>query len=181
VISSVSPLGPRRLARQFVGIALVAIAVVACDPLADAGTPPPLDYVPSRPQIDVIGTISGETTEGDTTDYQLADGRTVKVDSSTRRRVGPPGGSPAILVVGSDDRGGWVAVVGHQDGTPDGCHVLNQLGYDLGESIAIAGVRWKKAPGFHTSLQTPSFGSPYPEGARFCLDEHAQVAEIIAP
>ena len=175
------PKGDRRATGHLAVAAAIALAAVACNPLADSGTPPPLDRVPSRSQIDVVGTITGETTAGDTTDYQLSDGQTVKVDFSTKRRVGVPGGSPAILVVGTDDRGGWVAVVGHQDGTPDGCHVLNQLGYDLGDSIAIGGVSWKKAPGFHTSLQTPSFGLPYDQGARFCLDETAQVAEILGP
>ena len=173
--------GDRRMKRRVAALAAIVVVVIACDPLADSGTPPPLDHVPSRSQIDVVGTITGETIQGDTTDYQLSDGQTVKVDSSTNRRIGPPGGSPAILVVGTDDRGGWVAVVGHQNGTPDDCHVLNQLGYDLGDSIAIGGVRWKKAPGFHSSLETPPFGLPYDQGARFCLDERAQVAEILAP
>jgi hypothetical protein len=129
----------------------------------------------------VPGTIVSEATRDSVTEFTLADGRVISVDFSTKRRVGPPGGGPSILVLGRDDRGEWVAVIGHQDGTPEGCHVLNQVGYDLFDSIAIGGVRWRKAPGFHAAIRVPPLGQPYDPGSRFCLDEKAQVTEVVAP
>ena len=167
-----------------VRIALVvslALMIAACTELIDSGSPPPLDHVPADSAIEIVGTIKGESTRDSVTEFELTDGRRISVDFSLKRRVGPPGGSPAILVVGQDDRGDWAAVVGHQAGTPEGCHVLNQLGYELGQSIAIGGVSWRKAPGFSTPLPTPQRLQPYEPGARFCLDDNAQVQEVLAP
>jgi hypothetical protein len=174
----------RRAIASVVGIGSVAALVLAlsgCAALIDSGSTPPLDHPPADSQIEVVGTINGETTRDSVTDFELSDGRLITVDFSTKRRVGRPGGSPAILVVGRDDRGDWAAVIGHQDGTPDGCHVLNDLGYDLGRSIAVGGVSWRKSPRFHAPVQTPRLGQAYDQGARFCLDENAQVVEVIAP
>jgi len=166
---------------RFASVVGLSFVIVACAELTDGGSTPPIDHVPADSVIEIVGTIQGESTRDSVTDFELTDGRRIPVDFSLKRRVGPPGGSPAILVVGKDDRGDWAAVIGHQDGTPEGCYVLNELGYDLGGSIAIAGVSWRKAPGFTTPREVPQRLQPYEQGARFCLNENAQVEEVLAP
>jgi hypothetical protein len=170
-------------ARPTVTLALLfCLLVASCDLAEGQGTSPPLSPVPGPSQIDIVGTVISETSRNATsTEFKLSDGRVTSVDFATKRRIGHAGASPAILVVGRDERGGWVAIVGHQDGTPDGCHVLNQLGYELGNSIVIGGVRWTKSPGFRPRGGLPSVLQPYPQGSRFCLDEKAQVIDVIAP
>lgn len=161
------------------GLVIVMLLTAACDTSLPE-TPPPLSPVPGPSEIETVGTIVSESSRDTTTDFSLSDGRVITVDLSTKRRVGPPGGSPAILVMGHDNQGGWIAEIGHQDGTPDDCHVLNELGYELGDSIAIGGVRWQKAPTFHSSLPS-QVGEAYAQGARFCLNDQAQVTGIINP
>lgn len=159
--------------------AVVLTLFVGCEPWLAAETPPPLDHVPGPSQIQVVGPIVGESTRDQVTEFEIADGLVVSVDLSKKRQVVPPGGSPALLVVGVDDRGEWVAVIGHQDGTPEGCHVLNSVGYELGDSLAIAGVRWQKATDFTTPIPAPAVGRPYPDGTRFCLNGVAEVDRVL--
>jgi hypothetical protein len=166
-----------RLTLLIVLVGLVAGCGVFIGPPPE--TAPPLSSVPALPQIRIVGTISGESTRGNITEYQLEDGRVASVDSSITRRIGLPGGTPAILVLGRDDTSDWVAVVGHQVGAPGGCHVLNQLGYELGDSIAVGGVRWRKAPTFHSAVSVPPIGQAYDDGTRFCLDDMARVYDVI--
>ena len=162
-------------------LAALVLLLASCDAFEGPGTPPPLSPVPGPSDIQVVGTIVSETARDLTREFRLSDGRVIAVDFSTKRRVGPAAGPPAILVLGRDDRGDWAAVVGHQDGTPDGCHVLNEIGYELGDSIAIAGVRWRKGSGFHTPVPVPPLVQFYAQGSRFCLNDKAQVTEVIAP
>ena len=171
----------RRTATRTALLTAFALLLVSCVAVEGPETPPPLSPVPGPSDIEVVGTIVSETTQDLTTEFRLSDGRVIPVDFSSNRRVGPPGGSPATLVLGRDDRGDWAAVIGHQDGTPDGCRVLNQIGYDLGVSIAIAGVSWLKAPTFHSAVQVPPLVQAYAQGSRFCLDDKAQVTEVLAP
>jgi hypothetical protein len=166
-----------RAGTLFAGMLLLA----GCAPWDAIGTEPPLSPIPGLSEIEVVGTIVSETSSDPITEFTLADGRVISVDTTTVRWVAPIGGSPALLVLGRDDIGDWIAVPGHQDGTPDGCHVLNHPGYELGDSIAVGGVRWLKAPGFLVPGGTPPLGQPYPGGTRYCLDERAQVAEILRP
>jgi hypothetical protein len=170
----------RMIARWAACLAAAAVLLAACDVGEGPETPPPLSPVPGPSEIQVIGTIVGQSVVDSVTDYELADGRVIRVDLASKRRVALPGGSPAILVLGRDDRGEWAVEIGHQDGTPEGCHVLNKLGYDLGDSIAIGGVRWRKSPGFHSAVRVPPLGQAYDQGIRFCLDENALVTEILA-
>jgi hypothetical protein len=157
-----------------------AILIVACDPFSEEPTPEPLLQVPAPSQIQVVGTITGQSQRQTTVDYTLADGRIITVDLDTRRMVGQEGGSPALLVLGRDAQGDWIALPGHQDGLPDGCHVMSQDGHELGDSIAIAGILWLKARGFSVPF-TPPMRFPYPPGSRFCLDGQARVASVIGP
>ena len=167
---------PIRVAALLVCVVLLS----ACDPFWDDGSVKPLEQVPGPSDVQAVGTITGQSQRDTTVKYELADGRVITVDLATRRMVGNEGGSPAILVLGRDDRGEWIAVPGHQDGLPDGCHVLSQDGFELGDSIAIAGVRWPKAPEF-APVSVPALGFPYPAGTRFCLDEQARVEAVISP
>jgi hypothetical protein len=129
--------------------------------------------------VRLVGTITGESTRGNITTYQLSDGRVATVDSSVTRAIGLPGGTPAILVLGRDETSDWAAVVGHQVGAPEGCHVLNQLGYELGDSVAIGGIRWLKAQTFRSAVPVPPVGRAYDDGTRFCLDETGHVYDVI--
>ena len=156
-----------------------AMLVAACDPFWDDRSSRPLDHVPGPSEVQAVGRITGQSQRDTRVKYELADGRVFTVDLETRRMVGNEGGSPAILVLGRDALGDWIAVPGHQDGLPDGCHVLSQDGFELGDSIAIDGVRWPKAPDFAAS-PVPALGFPYPAGTRFCLDEQAHVQAVIS-
>ena len=171
----------RRAAARTAFLALVVFLMASCSVFEGPGTPPPLWPVPGPSAIQLVGTVVSETVKDLTYQFRLSDGRVIAVDFSTKRQVGHPGGPPAILVLGRDDRGDWAAVIGHQDGTPDGCHVLNQIGYELGISVAIAGVSWRKAANFHSAVQVPPLGQFYAQGSRFCLDDTAQLTEVLAP
>lgn len=157
-----------------------AILVAGCDPFLDDGSVKPLEQVPGPSQIEVVGVITGQSQRDSTVDYVLGDSRVIEVDLHTRRRVGQVGGSPAILVLGRDGQGAWISEPGHQEGVRDTCYVLAQDGFELGDSIAIDGIRWLKAPGF-TAPSIPAFRFPYPAGSRFCLDEQARITDVIAP
>lgn len=165
--------------RRTAWLAAVAFALASCHFAPGVETPPPLSPIPGPSEIRAIGTIVGESSRDSTTEFTLADGRVITVDFSTTRQIGLPGGSPAILVLGHDDEGDWAAQVGHQDGTPEGCHVLNQLGYELGDSLAISGVRWRKAPTFRANVPEPRLGQPYEDGTRFCLDDMGLVSGLL--
>jgi hypothetical protein len=156
------------------------VLVGACEPFWDDGTTKPLERIPGPSEIQTIGVITGQSQRDAVVDYVLADGRVIEVDLNTRRRVGQVGGSPAILVLGRDSQGLWISEPGHQGGLPDGCMVLVQDGFELGDSIAIDGVRWSKAPDF-VAPTTPEIRYPYPAGSRFCLDADARVTDVIAP
>lgn len=163
--------------------ALVAVLLVVagCGGFGDPGVEaaPPLSPVPGMSVIRTVGTIAGESAQGNVTEFRLTSGAIVTVDFSTTRQIGLPGGSPAILVLGRDNRSDWVAVVGHQVGAPAGCHVLNLVGHELGDSIAIGGVRWRKAPNFSSPGSLPGIGQAYSDGTRFCLDEIGRVHTVI--
>lgn len=133
---------------------------------------------PSRSDVLVVGTVQQASENGPISEFRLADGRTLSFDLSVVRPVHLGGGEPLLLVSGRDENGEWMALIGHQDGTPDGCHVLNEAGFDFGASIAIAGVQWPKAPTF-VWTNAPGPGSLYPGGTRFCLDDTARVSQII--
>jgi hypothetical protein len=165
--------------RRTTSLAAVVFLLTSCDISQGVETPPALSPIPGPSEIRAIGIIVGESSRDSTTEFRLSDGRVISVDFSRTRQIGQPGGSPAILVLGHDDEGDWVAEVGHQDGTPEGCHVLNQLGYDLGDSIAIAGVRWRTAPGFRANVPKPRLGQPYEDGTRFCLDDMGLVSGLL--
>jgi hypothetical protein len=165
---------------RLASLAILAFLVVACEPFWDDGTTKPLDQIPGPSEIQAIGIITGESQRDTIVEFTLADGRVIEVDLKTRRRVGQVGGSPALLVLGRDSHGAWISEPGHQDGLPDSCKVLAQDGFELGDSIAIDGVRWFKAPGF-VAPTTPEIRYAYPAGSRFCLDEQARVTDVIAP
>lgn len=144
-------------------------------------TPQPLSSIPGPSVLRLVGAIAQQETRDQTTSYRLANGRDVTVDASSDRLIVDTGGSPAILVMGRDSHGDWAAVVGHQDGTPPDCYILRDRGYELGDSIAIDGVRWPKAASFESGGQAPPIAHPYPGGTRFCLDDQARVRQLIAP
>lgn len=165
--------------RRTTWLAAVVFLLASCAISQGVETPPPLSPIPGPSEIRAIGTIVGESSRDSTTEFKLSDGRVITVDFATTRQIGQPGGSPAILVLGHDDEGDWVAEVGHQDGTPEGCHVLNQLGYELGDSLAIGGIRWLKAPRFRANVPQPRLGQPYADGTRFCLDDLGRVSGLL--
>ena len=159
----------------------VLLVVAGCGgfPNAAAETAPSLSPVPGVSVIRTVGTIAGESARGNITEFRLTSGAVATVDFSTTRQIGLPGGSPAILVLGRDDDSDWVAVAGHQAGAPQRCHVLNLVGHELGDSIAIGGVRWRKAPTFRSPVPLPAVGHAYGDGTRFCLDEMGRVYGVI--
>lgn len=153
------------------GCGMVAVPMPA-DPATPATPPPAIGRILHATVITDERAVDQRST------YDLADGRTVEVDRATQRVVFSWGGSPLMLVEGADAAGPWWAIVGHQDGMPADCFVMNERGFDYGDAVAIAGVRWPKAPGFQPAA-TPAFAQPYPHGARFCLDSHAQVTSLV--
>jgi ABC-type Fe3+-hydroxamate transport system substrate-binding protein len=161
---------------------VMALAVAACgvEPAASP-SPAPLPSVPGQSHVRVVSRILDVRVAGSRRAYRLANGQTVTVDSSAQRIVSDNGGNPEFLVVAHDDAADWFAVIGHQEGTPEGCLFLNQTGYELGDSIVIVGVRWQKGPALPVPGQRPEIGFPYPDGTRFCLDEQARVSAILAP
>jgi hypothetical protein len=150
----------------------------ASDPVPSAlssielATPPP-----GISEITAIGTVVDEMGADPHIEFRLSDGRSLAFDLLTMRWVVRGAGDPMLLVSGHDAAGAWLAVIGHQDGTPAGCHTLNQAGYDFGTTIAIAGIRWPKAPTLATQGVVP--GQSYPPDARFCLDDLGRVDRIL--
>lgn len=158
-----------------------SLLLAGCDPEPQPSalaTPTPTP-TPGISEITAVGVVVEESDRAPITEFLLQDGRALSYDLSVVRVVERGGGEPRLLVAGRDSDGEWLAVVGHQDGTPPGCHVLNQRGYELGPSIAIAGIRWPKAPTLSWPGQVPPIGQPYPANARFCLDDAGRVNRIL--
>ncbi len=157
---------------------LLACSLVSgCAPAALPTAEP--TATPSLSRILTVGEVLTEQARAPSVSFGLADGRTVSFDLGSTRLIARGAGEPSLLVAGRDDTGEWLAVIGHQDGTPDDCHVLNQPGYEMGTTIAIAGIRWTKAPALQAQGLTPARGAAYPDGTRFCLDSLARVTTVI--
>ena len=152
--------------------------VASCAPASTAAFEPAA--IPPQSRLVSLGEIAAERHRAQLAEFDLADGTRLSFDLHATRVIVRGGGRPALLVAGRDDAGEWLAILGHQDGTPDGCHVLNQTGHELGSSIAIAGARWTKAPGLASAGGPPPLGAAYPPGTRFCLDGSARVNAILA-
>lgn len=159
--------------------ALVASVLISCT-LSDRPTSPPsATPTPGASRIAVVDRVLEERQRAPIIEMRLSDGHWVIYDLAVVRTVHMGAGEPRLLVAGRDDRGEWIAVVGHQAGTPEGCFVLNGPGFEFGTDIAIAGVRWPAAFGLVVPGGRPAPGSPYPSGTRFCLDELGRVNRVI--
>ena len=86
---------------------------------------------------------------------------------------------PDLLVVGRDQDGRWVAVIGNQGGLPDDCFVLDERGINLGNAIEIEGIRWPKSVTFTSPEREPALGAEYPGATRFCVGEHGRIESIV--
>jgi hypothetical protein len=131
---------------------------------------------PSASRIEATGLITEQRIYADRVEYRLESGQIWEGRTGAFRTVMDWGAK--LLVAGWDADGRWVATFGTQAGLPDTCYFTPERGTDWGDTIAIAGVLWPKAPGFAPSA-TPAVGSDYPAGTRFCLDPAGQIASII--
>jgi hypothetical protein len=172
----------RREPRAILTVAILssfALLAVGCrpDPAPSALASIALATPPGISEISAVGTILDYSQAGPNIDFRLRDGRSLSFDLSIVRMVARGAGDPILLVSGRDAAGPWVAVIGHPAGTPAGCHTLDQPGDDLGASIAIAGIRWPKAPALAATNVVP--GQSYPPSTRFCLDDLGRVNGIL--
>lgn len=157
--------------------AAMALTVVGCTTSMPSSEPNPTP-TPGITEILDMGVVLEERVRSSIIELTLGGGRSLSFDLSVVRVVYRGGGIPQLLVSGRDAQGAWVALVGHQDDTPDGCHTLSGPGFEMGNAIAIAGIRWQKAATLRTP-QTPPLGGMYPDGWRFCLNNMAHVSEVL--
>ena len=131
---------------------------------------------PSASTIDVVGLIAEARFPAAGVEIRLESGQTWQGQAGTFRQVMNWG--MKLLVVGTDANGVWMATLGPQGGLPADCYFTPERGTEWGDGIDIAGVLWQKAPTF-SFAETPSVGSDYPIGTRFCMNEKGEVASII--
>jgi hypothetical protein len=149
-------------------VLVAAVLLAACS--GPQGSPP------AASTIDMIGLISDFRIHSDGVAVTLENGQTWEGLNGTYRTVMDWGAK--LLVVGHDAEGVWIATLGPQGGLPDSCYFTPEPGTEWGDGIAIGGVLWPKASSFSAET-TPSVGSEYPGGTRFCLDGAGQVTSVI--
>ena len=165
--------------RQVTAAALAALgAIGGCAP-----GEPPETAVPREPSpvVERVGLIAAEEIHATNRTCRLSDGRVWEAQNGTFRILVDSGGGRRLLIAGRDATGTWLAVLGHQDGVPDDCFVSNQRGREWPDAIGLLGFAWPKRGGFQAGGLKVATGFRYPDGTRFCFDEHGQVARAIAP
>ena len=162
--------------KALVWLALVPMLLVACTSGVESTGPPPPAYT-----FDIVGEIAAQSVANNRLIFSLESGRTVELDEKAVRVLFETGETPRLLVTGRDAIGDCLVVVGKQDGMPPDCNVVNREGREWGAGIELVGLVWPKAPAFRADTPIPARGSPYPDGTRFCLDDHARLAAVIGP
>jgi hypothetical protein len=155
---------------------VAAIGVAGCASVA----PPTNGAAPAQPAVSVIemaARIVSESSTGSVSEFTLADGRRLSFDMAAERV--PHYSVSDLLVVGRDDRGRWVAVLGRQDGLRDDCFVLRERGINLGGAVEIEGVAWPKSLTFSSPEREPGVGVGYPGATRFCVDPSGHIDSIV--
>ncbi len=131
---------------------------------------------PAQSTIVAVGLIAEQRFESAGLTFTLEGGKTWEAATGTYRWITNWG--TKLLVAGTDASGIWLATFGPQQGLPANCYFSPEVGTEWGDGIAIKGVLWPKAPSFVADT-TPSVGSDYPGGTRFCLNSAGQIASII--
>ena len=105
---------------------------------------------------------TGETISGTDRTITEGDGRVFDVPATVRPAF--RGGGGDLFILGSNDRGSFVALFVRQDGLPADCHLpgIGATGIERGGSIEIGGVLWPKAASFRPGQSVPAVGSAYP-------------------
>jgi hypothetical protein len=151
-----------------------ALVLAAC---GVAPTPEPAAVVTEPPDIEFSGVVTDVRIFADRVEFTDARGVVHSVSGpKDYRDVGWSGWDGPLLILGRDDVGPFVAGFMAQDGLPPDCYVQRDPGVERGSHVEIAGILWRKAPGFTASIE---FGEPYPPGSRFCLDERGLIDGVV--
>ena len=133
--------------------------------------PPAIEFV-GVPQEHLLGPTSAT--------YVVPDGRTLEVETAGYRVLGPSAWSGALVILGSDSAGLFVASFMTQGGLPVDCYVENAVSIDRGGHIESRGDLWRKAPSFVAAVSIPP-DHAHPSGTRFCFDASGEITTTIAP
>lgn len=130
------------------------------------------------PVVEMAGIVDGLSTNGDTFDFTLIDGRSFTATRGDDRIVGRPGFG--LVILGHDQGGRFLGGFPTQDGLPDDCYVDNSRGIDRGPFIELYEILWRKSPDFvPAQLVNPDYG--YPGATRFCFDANGLVSGTVGP
>ena len=154
---------------ELAGILVIVGLVAACNGIGGTAGP-----APSPPTLQAVGIVTDVRYYEDHARYVFSDGSVHEVPASYRQ-VGDPG---ALVIIGFDEAGPFVASFPLQGGLPPDCYRENAVGIERGAYIEAEGILWAKAPGF-MSAETPALDTKYLPGTRFCFNDRGLVAYVV--
>jgi hypothetical protein len=135
----------------------------------------------TAPVIETVGVIADHRVQAGEDVFTLVDGRTWVGRHDTYRVIMDWGGGPGnLMIVGSDTRGRFVALLGHLDRLPSGCHFSRTAGKEYGVFVELGGVLFLKDAEF-TSIPGVRMGDPYPPGTQFCFADNGRLTGAYPP